>query len=334
MDLLERYLHAIRFWLPRAQQDDIIAELSEDIRSQIEEQEATLGRKLNESEVEAILKQRGRPLLVANRYLPRQYLIGPLLFPAYRFVLTIIALCYLGAVIARVIGLMSFDSSYRAAHSVVRAFAEAWGPLWLAILTAVGIVTIIFAVLERVQSRTQFLENWNPRKLPPVRDPNRIGRINSLVNLAANSIFITWWVTDMWSATLFDRAGVRIVFSSVWKAFLWAFLLIAIANIALAAVNIARPYWTWLRASIQLALTIAASVAFCWMCKANLLAQIVVPNLSPSHAAEIVKAINTNASKSFPFAVMACLLIVALSGVGRLIRMRTRKPPLMQTVAL
>jgi hypothetical protein len=48
MDWLERYLHAVKLWLPRAQQDDIVAALSEDIRSEVEEREKALGRTLNE----------------------------------------------------------------------------------------------------------------------------------------------------------------------------------------------------------------------------------------------------------------------------------------------
>jgi len=95
MELLERYLQAVKFWLPKEQKQDIIAELSEDLRSQVEEKETELGRKLSEVEVEAILRQRGRPVLVANRYLPQQYLIGPVLFPIYSFVLKIVALFYL-----------------------------------------------------------------------------------------------------------------------------------------------------------------------------------------------------------------------------------------------
>jgi hypothetical protein len=31
MELLERYLQAVKFWLPKKQKQDIIAELSEDI---------------------------------------------------------------------------------------------------------------------------------------------------------------------------------------------------------------------------------------------------------------------------------------------------------------
>jgi len=68
MELLDRYLNAVRSCLPEAQRDDIINELSENLRSQIEDQEASLGRPLTEAEVEAILKRHGHPLLVAGRF--------------------------------------------------------------------------------------------------------------------------------------------------------------------------------------------------------------------------------------------------------------------------
>ena len=59
MELIERYLQGVKFWLPTEQKQDIIAELSDSIYSQVEEQEGALGRKLIDAEVEAILKQRG-----------------------------------------------------------------------------------------------------------------------------------------------------------------------------------------------------------------------------------------------------------------------------------
>ena len=55
MDILARYLQAVRFWLPRKQQDDIIEELREDIRSRIEDRESSLGRALTEDELLALL---------------------------------------------------------------------------------------------------------------------------------------------------------------------------------------------------------------------------------------------------------------------------------------
>lgn len=321
MDLLDRYIQAVRFWLPRGQQDDIAAELSEDIRSEVEEHEGQLGRKLNDSEMEAILRQRGRPLFVANRYRPQQYLIGPVLFPVYRFVLMIAALCYLLPSILAWIGAEAFN---RSARSPVGALiGHAWGTLWLTTLTVFGAVTLVFALFERFTPN--FREDWNPSKLPAVRaarDPYRIPRVNSTFQFAANLGFLAWWATDMWSTTIFDRDGVRIVLAPVWKFFLWTFLVLAFANVILAAANLVRPYWTWLRASLQLALTVAGAAAFCWLCKAHVLAQIALPNLSPSRAAEIVNAINLDLAHSFPFAVMASVLIIALSDVGRLIRLR------------
>ncbi len=165
MELLDRYLQAVKFWLPKGQKQDIIAELSEDIRSQIEEKENELGRKLNEAEAEAIFKRVGRPVLVANRYSPQQYLIGPLLFPIYRFVLKIVALCYLVPWVLAWIGFMIYDPGFRAKHSggtLIGALGSVWGPLWLAAFCACGVVTIVFAVLERAQTKSGFLEDWDP----------------------------------------------------------------------------------------------------------------------------------------------------------------------------
>jgi hypothetical protein len=90
MELLVRYLHSLKMYLPKAQQRDILAELSDSILSDAEEQEAALGRPLNRAEEVAVLKPYGHPLLAAGRYLPQQYLIGPALYPYYWFALKIL----------------------------------------------------------------------------------------------------------------------------------------------------------------------------------------------------------------------------------------------------
>src|SRR5215471_16481674 len=124
MDLIDRYLQAVKFWLPKAQQQDILQELSVDIQSQVEDKEAGLGRKLNEAEVADLLKQRGRPLSVAAGYLPQQHLIGPALFPVYVLVLKIVALFYLVPWVVVWICLMIFDEAYRSAHHGLKLVAD------------------------------------------------------------------------------------------------------------------------------------------------------------------------------------------------------------------
>ncbi|MBV9270503.1 MAG: hypothetical protein JO165_05370, partial [Candidatus Eremiobacteraeota bacterium] len=49
MTILDRYLYAVRNNLPKDQPgDDIVAEIGDDLRSQIEEREKTLGRPLTD----------------------------------------------------------------------------------------------------------------------------------------------------------------------------------------------------------------------------------------------------------------------------------------------
>jgi len=57
MELLDRYLEAVRKHLPWERQDDIIAELRANLESQVEEKEGDLGRPLTAVEVEAWLKE-------------------------------------------------------------------------------------------------------------------------------------------------------------------------------------------------------------------------------------------------------------------------------------
>ena len=87
MELLDRYLQAVKKHLPWQRQDDILAELRANLESQLEDKEAELGRPLTKAEAEAWLKQIGAPMQVAARYQPQQYLIGPSLFPIYLYVL-------------------------------------------------------------------------------------------------------------------------------------------------------------------------------------------------------------------------------------------------------
>jgi len=93
LELVDRYLNAVRFWLPKTQrEEDVLAELGDDLRSQIEAKESELGRPITKEEVSEILKRCGMPMIVAGRLAPKRYLIGPTLFPIYAFVLKMVLL--------------------------------------------------------------------------------------------------------------------------------------------------------------------------------------------------------------------------------------------------
>jgi len=50
MDLIDRYIGAVRRHLPKSANPDIVSELTDNLRSQAEEREQALGRALNDEE--------------------------------------------------------------------------------------------------------------------------------------------------------------------------------------------------------------------------------------------------------------------------------------------
>src|SRR6516225_5362139 len=164
MDLVDRYLQAVKALLPRAQQADIVRELSENILSQLEDKEAELGRPLNESEQATVLKQHGHPLLVASRYrsAPVQHLIGPAVFPFYWFVLKILLWIALAICTLNGIALLASGEPIRQLLLGLGAFAHVALPVF-------GWVTLLFAELDFVEAKLHLLQKlsqeWDPRTL-------------------------------------------------------------------------------------------------------------------------------------------------------------------------
>src|SRR5580692_5524820 len=90
MELLDRYLEAVRKQLPWERQDDIFAELRANLEAQLEDRQEEVGHKLTEEEAKAWVGQLPAPAMMAGRYRRQQYLIGPGLFPIYSLVLRMV----------------------------------------------------------------------------------------------------------------------------------------------------------------------------------------------------------------------------------------------------
>jgi hypothetical protein len=313
-DLMARYLQAVRFWLPKGQQDDIIAELSQDLQAQIDEQEERLGRKLNELEVETLLRQRGSPIQVANKYLPQQSLIGPLLFPIYVFVLKVVTLCMLiPAAVGIVVGLITGPLTHAVHGGWEPPFAHIGGQLLSAWFSALAGVTLLFAVLERTHAKTELFEKWDPRKLPPLRPKHIIPRTNSAIEVAVNLCVLVWWGWNMAAPLVLRLGNVRVTLTAEWVWFFWGILLLTLASTVVAAVNFVRPYWTPARVAVRLCLDVAGAVFFCWILRANLLAAIDWPGATPERAAVVVNQVNQWLERMFPYAIFVCLIIAGIN---------------------
>ena len=325
MELVERYLQAIGFWLPASQRQDILAELSEDIHAQLEEREAAIGHPLTKDEVEETLRQRGAPILVANRFLPQRSLIGPLLFPIYLFVLKVVGFFYMLSWAVVMLCIVIFTPH----GAVANGLDEFKGFLLHGIFIPIGVITLAFAILERTQTRTRFLEKWNPTELPPVVNPNKIKRFDTAVEAVVGLIFAWWWFTAALPFASLHIFHLTLTFAPSWGYFWWGYLFIALANTVLAAINFMRPWWTPLRAAARFVSSTAGSVLMCWLFRANILASMSAPSLDPRRAAEITLAFDEWAARIFPAAVIVCVFIAAVDihRIVRVARARSERGP-------
>jgi hypothetical protein len=263
MDLLDRYLQAVKWWLPAAQKEDIATELREDLQSQIDDRGTELGREPNDSEISEILKRCGRPVLVAGRFLPQQCLIGPAVYPIYRAVLKT----------AAIIGLVSWTMSGIARIALLRGHAASLGEmfsatmeaLWQFGLVAFAAITAVFAVIDRTQTGAGVVDAWSPGSLPRVRDPKRIPRVGSVVEMALSIMFLTWWADVAGGIPVWNlgRSGARWTAGPLWHEFharlYWPLLGLGAVALALSALNLLRPYWTRTRLAIRAASDLAAA---------------------------------------------------------------------------
>jgi hypothetical protein len=291
MELVDRYLHAVKFWLPRAEKDDIIAELSEDLRSQIEEKEAKLGHKLSDADVEPILKRCGSPMAVAGRYLPQQSLIGPALFPIYRVVIRGLFLYFLLPWFLFWMGIAIFSPDFRADHPGVALFASL-DPWWRACIWSLFINTLIFAMLDRSKARRHLVNDWNPRSLPAVRDKNSISRGGTIFELTVVVATLATWIQLDAFRRVFHIFGTTITLSSRWPYCFWALVVVTVAGIYVSCLNLSNPRWTRLSASLRLGIDCYSFALFYWLFRADMLQSLSVSGVSFAEAATFVRSFN------------------------------------------
>lgn len=253
MDLIDRYLVAVRRQLPATLQDDIVQELGDSLRSEAEEHERTTGHQLTADEQAALLKKRGHPWLMASRYLPQQQLIGPALFPYYRQALKIVVFW---VVLPIVLFGGAINAIYSADSSVV--WGRVLGSAWNGAIYAVGIVTIVFAILDHERLRITVLDNWNPANLPEPRAGRAIPRSETVMGLVFTLTFLVWW-TDLVRVpdfTFFDGDPVRLVPAPIWQELYLPILVSLLASIGVYFIDLVRPWRTLTVSAVDLAINL------------------------------------------------------------------------------
>jgi hypothetical protein len=265
MDLVDSYVRAVAKALPQEQREDISRELSEDIRSQMEDRQRELGRELTSPEQEALLKERGNPLVLAARYRQDQRsltigreLIGPVLFPFYVKVLSFnLGLTF--AVVATIfVGLMW--SGQRIMYD------EVVSTCLLQLFIQLTVVTLIFSAVQQHLHRHP--DRWHLKGMrgglaldlnierdiePGVAREKKgwgpeVSRFESFSVIVASAVALLWWTEVQSHPFLILGPGALFLqLAQVWHQVYFPIVLLTGLEIIRAAINLGRPDWVLFR---------------------------------------------------------------------------------------
>ena len=296
LDLIDRYLQAVRFWLPKTnRQEDLLAELGEDLRSQVDEKEQELGHPLDKTEMAAILKRCGSPMMVAGRLGPQRHLIGPALFPIYEFVLKMVLLWILVPVFLFIVLPATVASSGNWTSGVLNTI----GGLWSGLFIAAGIITLVFAIIERTNSHLGTELKWDPLKLPPVRAQERKPSLLKAVCEFGFGWFGLIWLllVPHYPFLILGPAAAFLKAGPIVHQFYLAFVVLSVVSLVRSGITLAKPQWTWFPPLSQLLHSVLVLIVLNFMIeaisKSPAASQFIVPQdaVRDSHNYIVIAAI-------------------------------------------
>jgi hypothetical protein len=184
MSLIDRYLREAERNLPRRLREDVSRELRSSIEDAVDAR-AGEDRGPREEVLAEVLSEYGDPVRIARSYLPDRYLIGPRYYDAFLTTTRITLLVLAGliglAVAAHLVG------SEHTARETLWLLLETLGDLPATAATFLGIIVVVFAVVERVSQgkppAPDAVTEWDPATLPEIEDTSRINRVSLAVDL-------------------------------------------------------------------------------------------------------------------------------------------------------
>jgi len=273
MELLDRYLQAVKQHLPWQRQDDIVAELRANLEAQLEEKEGELGRPLTKGESEEWLKQLGSPLHMAARYKPHQYLIGPNIFPIYVAVLKIAATWC--TIIYFIVNLALIFTGTPNLTAVAEALIRV---PWILMTTAAW-VTLIFAAIDygvshdylRIPALTASSSCWSPSDLPPIEAELVKGKkarsfTQTVVEVVFGFFLLAWvllipsnpWL--LWGPAVLVWKQSPYQMGSVWMQFYWWCVALSSLQLGWRCVELLRGTWEKKRPVLQVVIKAAGMI--------------------------------------------------------------------------
>lgn len=312
MTLVDRYLHAVRFFLPRREQDDIVRELSENLASEIEERSETLDRELSVKELADIIRRHGHPILVAARYAPRRQLIGPVWFPIYLLALKL----GLGAALAVTVVVSLVGAAWRGGS--VPYFVDGMLAYPDRALMVFAWTTLGFAAVEMFSSQAQLKPDWDPRTIPDwMAGGRRADRLHDRIHAAVEVLFgalgLGWLLlvpASPWLAM--GPLSTVLAFAPVWRTWYVPMVIVATANVMLDAYGLVEPTRTPRRITLKLVALGAQLVVAVMILQARVwvvAGPVVRPDVAPAHElSQLLTWVNTGIAIGFGTVIVITLI--------------------------
>ena len=175
MNMIDQYIFEVGENLPEKLRADLEKEIRSLIEDTLEERSRTYSRAIDDDMIAEVLKEFGSPEKMAASYQPQRYLIGPKLYPTFILVLKIVSsivlvLALIGLGVEAAQGSNSYSSIFELIlHSV--------GTVFQSLLTVLGNIVFIFAMIERfVPQGIEKEKEWDPRSMKKIEEPDKISR--------------------------------------------------------------------------------------------------------------------------------------------------------------
>jgi len=269
--LTDRYVAATLRGIPEKQRPDLERELRSSIADAVEDR-ITNGEDRTAAEV-AALEELGDPARLAAGVTGRPlYLIGPDLFPGYRYILFLLL-----AIIVPIVGVVQAAVQLGVGAGIGSALLEGIGGA-----LSVGVhlsfwVTLAFVIVERIDPATWEREDfkelkvlkepWKVESLPELPSSRAVTpgeTVGEIVTIGISIGGLLWlrgwsWVTDA------SGAPIPLLNPALWEAWFPAIIAVFVLQIGFHVIKLAVGRWTMGLAVVNAILLAAIAIPFAWL---------------------------------------------------------------------
>jgi hypothetical protein len=160
------------------------------------------------------------------------------------------------------------------------ALQKAAQSIWPGFVWIFGVVTMVFAFNERM-GKYRFKLSFNPRRLPPARARGR-RPAEIVAQIVLGAVALAWWAGLLKFRTFMPiPAFLDVRLASTWDPFRGPIAAYLAVEILINGLELARPAWVRLNASLSLAKYVAGVAIMALVLQAGHWVQITAPTAAP-----------------------------------------------------